>query len=259
MCVRPVKLPAFLPDDLRQLARFVPGRGWDAIEWKPMLKALRAVSWQTVSRRGVASLTRSVRQEVGDIEIVDSLGDAQRLDSIGRPAQRRRLGDDILRLYFAQWRIDAGLFMDLRTARFGVRDRALVYQPSGLWIRLRPEFRSGMLALYRSFYSSDEQAFDNALHEMGMLRPGLDASAQSELKALLHDHFGIDQSAQRFSIDRFKASFDELFAFFIAHDYKLHSDFVFVGFYLITLYLTLEQLGQAHDVRALCAQVLLDD
>jgi hypothetical protein len=31
---------------------------------------------------------------------------------------------------------------------------------------------------------------------------------------------------------------------------------VFVGFYLITLYLSLEQLDQPHDVRAICAAQL---
>jgi hypothetical protein len=115
-----------------------------------------------------------------------------------------------------------------------------------------------MVALYRSFYSDDDGAFDAALRQMGMLRPGLGKRAERELKALLQAHFGIDQRAQRFSIDRFKASFDELFEFFIEHDYKLGSDFVFVGFYLITLYLTLEQGGQAHDVRRICSEVLLD-
>ena len=70
-------------------------------------------------------------------------------------------------------------------------------------------------------------------------------------------NFGISQSRQRFAIDSFKASFDELFDFFLAHDYTLHSDFVWVGFYLITLYLTLEEGGQAHDVRAICEEVLL--
>ena len=224
-----------------------------------MLNALRTVSWQYVSRRGVASLARSVRHEVAGIDIVDSLIDTLRLDRVTNSAQRRQAGDDVLRLYFAQWRVEEGMFLDLRATRFGVRDGALAFQPSGLWIRLRPAFRTGMVALYRSFYSDDERAFDEALRQMGMLHPDLDSRAQADLKALLHGHFGIDQTAQRFSIDRFKASFDELFAFFIDHDYKLHSDFVFVGFYLITLYLTLEQLGQAHDVRAICADELLGD
>ena len=149
------------------------------------------------------------------------------------------------------------MFIDLRMARFGVDEAGLVFAPNGLWLELQPGFREGMLALYRSFYSSDERAFDSALRRMGMLQAGLEEGAVEELKQLLHRHFGIDQCAQRFSIDSFKASFDELFGFFVAHDYKLHSDFVYVGFYLITLYLTLEQLGQAHNVREICAQVLL--
>ena len=65
------------------------------------------------------------------------------------------------------------------------------------------------------------------------------------------------RAAQGFSIDAFKASFDDLFEFFIENDYKLHSDFVWVGFYLITLYLTLQQGGQAHDVRKICSEILL--
>jgi hypothetical protein len=126
-----------------------------------------------------------------------------------------------------------------------------------LWVTLRPDFRQGMLALYRSFYSAEEQAFDAALRQMGMLQDGLSPAAEKELKALLFQHFGIDQNAQRFSIDAFKASFDELFGFFVAHEYKLHSDFVWVGFYLITLYLTLEQGGSAHNTRKICAETLL--
>ena len=112
--------------------------------------------------------------------------------------------------------------------------------------------------MYRSFYSDDATAFEDALRQMGMLRPGLSAAAESELKELLHAHFGIEQRSQRFSIDAFKASFDQLFEFFVGNGYRLHSDFVFVGFYLITLYLTLEQGGQAHNVRDICSELLLE-
>lgn len=132
----------------------------------------------------------------------------------------------------------------------------MLYAPNGIWIRLQPRFRQGMLGLYRSFYSADEAAFDESLRQMGLLPDGLSDAAGSELKELLQAHFGIDQRAQRFSIDAFKDSFDELFGFFIANEYKLHSDFVWVGFYLITLYLTLEQGGQRHDVGSICSQVL---
>ena len=73
-----------------------------------------------------------------------------------------------------------------------------------------------------------------------------------ELRRLLRAHFGAETGAQRFSIAEFRDSFNALFDFFVEHDYRLRSDFVIVGFYLITLYLTLEALGQRHNVRELC-------
>ena len=251
------KLPGFIPEELRQLARFIPRTGWDVIDWKPMLGSMRTVSWRYVSRRGVEQLATRTRKVAGPIRLVVSPDDVTPLVDIGDKRRRRQSGDDILRLYFSQWLVAQGMFIDLRLARFGVDDTGLVFTPNGLWVQLRPDFREGMIALYRSFYSSDDDAFDKALRQMGMLRGDLSPAAEEELKALLFQHFGIDQRSQRFSIDAFKASFDELFAFFVSHQYKLHSDFVFVGFYLITLYLTLEQLGQSHNVRKICADVLL--
>jgi hypothetical protein len=252
-----VRLPGFIPEELRQLARFVPSRGWDAIEWKPLLGAMRTVSWRFVSGSGVRPLRRSLGEQLPALRIAADLDGHKPLAEVRAARERRRHGDRILELYFAQWLGDSGLFLDLRSARFGVADGELAYAPNGLWIELRPAFREGMVALYRSFYSGDDDALEAALLQMGMLRPDLSPAARSELKELLHAHFGIEQTAQRFAIDAFKASFDDLFEFFIANRYTLHSDFVFVGFYLITLYLNLEQGGQAHDVRRICSEVLL--
>jgi hypothetical protein len=253
------KLPGFIPQELRQLARFIPRSGWDVIDWKPMLGSMRTVSWRYVSRRGVNELTARIKAVAEPLRLVNSLDDTERLTDIDDSRRLRRSGDDILRLYFSQWLVPSGMFIDLRLARFGADDAGLLFNPNGLWIELRTDFREGMLALYRSFYSSDDSAFDKALRQMGMLHEDLSPTASEELKQLLYNHFGIDQRSQRFSIDSFKASFDELFSFFVSHDYKLHSDFVFVGFYLITLYLTLEQLGQSHNVRKICAEVLLPE
>ena len=251
-----MKLPGFVPEELRQLARFVPLRGWDAIEWKPLLGSMRSVSWRYVTGRGVDNLRRSAEGEISHIAWAADLQGAEPLADIEDAEQLRALGDDVLRLYFAQLLRNDGLFLDLRSGRFAVRGDTLVYAPNGLWLRLRPEFRAGMLALYRSFYSADDAAFDVALRRMGLLRAGLSADSESELKALLHAHFGIDQRAQHFSIETFKTSFDELFEFFIRNGYQLHSDFVWVGFYLITLYLNLQQGGQCHDVRSICFETL---
>jgi len=254
-----LKLPGFVPEELRQLLRFVPTRGWDALEWRPLLASLRALSWRYASGRGVTHLASALAPVVPRVDFAPAAREALALEDLTHGGQRRSVGDRILFLYFRQWLVDEGLFLDLRPARFRLEPPTLHFQPNGLWIRLLPEFREGMLALYRSFYSDDEAAFRDALRGMGMLQDGLDAGAEAELLALLASHFGLEQGAQRFSIDAFKASFDQLFAFFVDHEIRLHSDFVFVGFCLITLYLTLEQLGQAHDVRGICAEALLSE
>lgn len=253
-----MKLPGFIPEELRQLARFVPLSGWDAVEWMPLLSSMRSITWRYVSHTGVRQLRQATQRVVTEVDLVSKLSGTTRLTRVSDGSELQRLGDDLLRLYFSQWLVDEGLFIDLRIARFGTLNEKLAFAPNGLWIRLRPEFRLGMLALYRSFYSADDTAFEEALEQMGMLQPGMSDESRSELKALLHSHFGIEQHDQRFSIDTFKASFDDLFDFFIANDYKLHSDFVFVGFYLITLYLTLEQFGQSHNVREICSATLVE-
>ena len=252
-----MKIPGFLPNELRQLARFVPMRGWDAVEWKPLLGSMRSVSWRFVTGAGVRELRETSQAAIRCVTFASTLGNTEPLTSITDAPRLRALGDEILALYFSQWLVEEGLFLDLRPARFGASDDALVFAPNGLWIQLRPEFREGMRSLYESFYSDDDSAFDAALRQMGMLRDGMSASAESELKELLHSHFGVDQSAQRFSIDTFKASFDDLFEFFLDNNLRLHSDFVWVGFYLITLYLTLEHGGQEHDVHSICSDILL--
>lgn len=252
-----MNIPAFVPHDLRQLLRFVPSRGWDAIAWRPLLGSLRDLSVRYVTGEGVPALRRACEPVVPGVRLVPFVRRSRRLVAVEASEARRRAGDDLLRLYFGQWRVDEGLFIDLRAAHLGLDDDgALQFAPNGLWIRLRPEFRAGMIDLYRSFYRDDGDAFRQALRRMGLVAPGLSAPAEAALEGKLRDHFGLDQTAQRFSIDRFKASFDDLFEFFVAHDYTLHSDFVFVGFYLITLYLTLEGLGQAHDVRGICREML---
>lgn len=251
-----MKLPGFIPAELRELASFVPASGWDAVEWRPLLSAMRAMSLQLVTGRGVNRLGRITGEAIGGITLVRDLDESVPLDEVSTARRRKQLGNTLLAFYFGQWLVDDGLFLDLRPSRFAAAGNQLMYQPNGLWIQLRPEFRNGMLALYRSFYNADDAAFEAALRQMGMLRPELDDAASEELKGLLRKHFGMDQRAQVFRIEEFRASFDDLFRFFVAHDYKLHSDFVFVGFYLITLYLALETLGEPLDTRAICSRVL---
>lgn len=248
------RLPGFIPKDLRQLLTFVPTRGWDAIEWAPLLRQLRQISWQMARNKGVPELSDSAGQ-LTDALTLSSKAQGSALGELA-PRQRKAAGDAILRFYFAQWQNPKGLFLDLRAARFHMHEGQLQFRPSGLWVCLDERFRLGMLDLYRGFYTPDPVLLDAALYRLGFLREDLAPAQADRLRALLARHFGTQQRAQGFCIQDFKVSFDALFAFFIEHDYQLRSDFVMVGFYLITLYLALEELGQRHNVQKLCAMEL---
>lgn len=240
-----------LPDDLAQLIAFVPARGWDALEWRPLLAQLRRISVQLATRRGVRALTESTAGLTEAVSLVPADRDAKPLDALNS-RQRRAAGDAILSFYFAQWRNPDGLFLDLRPSRFAWKRGRAFFSPSGLYGQLSADFREGMADLYRGFYLPDEAMLEKALHRLGFLHDGLEQAEADTLRRLLREHFGASTTAQRFSIEEFRASFDALFDFFIDHDYRLPTDFVLVGFYLITLYLSLDRLGSRHDVRALC-------
>ena len=139
-----MKIPAFVPSDLRQLLRFVPTSGWDAIAWSPLLSSMREISTRYVTGRGTSKLRGIVGDAVPDIYMVPKLRGVTRLDGIDDAASLQAAGDHVLRLYFAQWLLDEGLFIDMRSVRFGLDDDGdLHFAPNGLWIRLRPEFREG--------------------------------------------------------------------------------------------------------------------
>ena len=253
-----MELPGFVPDDLRQLVRFVPTRGWDAVAWRPMLSSLRSLSWRYVSGRGVTRLSRELSPGLQEVELGVPPPDVPPLNALPMGLQRRAAGDRLLSLYFTQWLNPAGVFIDLRSTHFHFRDDRLWFTPNGLWFQVQPDFREGLVGLYRAFYSDDDKALDEALSRMGMLGPELSTEDAEHLKSLLRAHFGMESGAQRFSLDGFKVSFDALFDFFVDHGMTLHSDFVVLGFNLITLYMTLEGLGEAHDVRAISQSVLGD-
>ena len=140
-----MELPGFIPEELRQLARFVPARGWDAVEWRPMLASLRSVSWRFVSGTGVRALTRRTQAMLDRLVLAPPPREATALADLVHGAQRRSAGDRIL--YFRQWLVPDGLFLDLRPGRFWWSERELsTTSPTACGSELRPEFRLGIVA-----------------------------------------------------------------------------------------------------------------
>lgn len=59
-----------------------------------------------------------------------------------------------------------------------------------------------------------------------------------------------------FKINHFMRSFDSLFLFLRREKITLSEDFLFLGVMLLTLYLHLESLGGAYDVKAAFSRAL---
>lgn len=86
-----MKLPGFIPAELRELASFVPASGWDAVEWRPLLSAMRAMSVQMVTGRGVSRLSQTVDDAIDSVTLVRNLEAGEVLDRT-TPTSRRLRG-----------------------------------------------------------------------------------------------------------------------------------------------------------------------
>ena len=186
----------FLPQDLTQLISFVPTRGWDAVQWRPLLKELRRITLQLATRNGVAPLSRSAGALTKSFTLAPAGSGARNIDGLNS-RQRRAAGDALLRFFFAQWRNPEGLFLDLRPSRLHWERGRLHLGPSGLYARLDDDFRAGMVELYRGFYLPDDKLFDRALRDLGFLHPDLTRREAWELRELVRAHFGTTSTAQR--------------------------------------------------------------
>lgn len=155
-------------------------------------------------------------------------------------ADRKRLGEAVLRVYFHQLLTDAPTLLDLSGARFRAEEPVAWWAGPGhvVW---SASFQAAIRRLYAGFYLDDETEMNGGLEALGL------ASAA----ALFRRHFGDgDQTAVMFSVEHFVSSFHEVFMHCKERGIRLHSDFLPLGIYLATLYEHLEGLKVPLDVRS---------
>lgn len=168
-------------------------------------------------------------------------------------------GEAILELYFNQFLNPKGLVLDIRPIHFtkdNKESHQLNWDPNNTWYRFQDDFRQGLIKLYKGFYSNQDKLYTEGLYDLG-LATNLDDSKIKVLKSLFRSHFGEDQSSVCFKLDTFNESFAELFKFFMENDVKIKTDFIFLGVYLITLYMHLEKLGGHYNVSRIFTKVFL--
>lgn len=230
-------------------------------EFAPLLKcisphAFKVVDWQSVVAQS-PQLTRRVLQRLGVEDLKTSLEknlpkqlsfDISSPNSIA--AGGEGLGQVLLELYFRQIYNPAGIFLDLRPGTFFQKSEgAYIWTPNGLWIKWDESFRQGLLQIYEGYYGDNPDRLRAGLAQVGLTRADFSSEKIKEVETMLLSHIGGDTTSQKFEVSNFTRSFEQLFQFLLKNEIRLSGDFLYLGVYLAGLYLHLQKLGGAYDVR----------
>jgi hypothetical protein len=91
----------------------------------------------------------------------------------------------------------------------------------------------------------DFSLLERSAEKLGLVGKDFTNMQRTDLFQLLERHFGRGKSANIiFSLNDFIKSFDELFSFLKDNNIRISSDFVFLGAYLVTLYMSLDTVGE---------------
>ncbi|MCO4753394.1 MAG: hypothetical protein KC478_02875 [Bacteriovoracaceae bacterium] len=245
---------AFLPKFLKEVLTHIPTLAMKSMDWKGALKEIGPLA----ARMGKKHLDEDSFKTLEELNIQDISLTRESVNNnydLLSDAQKERVGEIVLQLYFSQLNNPEGLNLDLRAKHFEWINGPLLYSPSNVWFKLREDFRQGLLDLYRGFYHNDDELFDIGLKRIGLSK-NLTQQEDAQLKELFKKHFGPgDQDKVVFELEHFKESFYELFKFFMDHEVSLEKDFMFLGIYLVGLYMNLEKLSVAINVRKSFLQV----
>jgi len=225
--------------DWELLAAFVSPVFFEVIPTIGMARALARMSKDFRDEAAFKATIMQAQDKLG-IEVLDwrTKEKYPATTIIRSDAERKRRGEKVLEIYFAQLLRCESAVLDLRTAAFQIDNE---WAPKAIFYRWQPDFRSAMGQIYRGFYMGDERCFTS----------GLDALNLGHAAAIFKKHFGEGgQDSVQFRLHEFKKSFHAIFQSCKKNRTKLHPDFFALGVYLLCLYEHLETLAVPFDVRA---------
>lgn len=237
-----------LPKFIKEIVQHIPTLALKSMDWKSVFKEMGPLILKLGAKNLDPEKLATLKQI--NLEAVDFKKDLKSNISRLSPQEQKDFGQKILEIYFAQLKSQSGLNLDLRAKHFRFEDDKLFWAPNNLWLSFDSAFRLSLVNLYKGFYYENESLFSQSLAEIGLTK-NLNQEQSKVLIGLFHNHFGPgDQTCVKFKIEQFQESFYELFKFFMDNEVELSKDFIFLGIYLVTLYLNLEQLDCEFDVRA---------
>jgi hypothetical protein len=236
-----------LPKFLKDVFQHIPTLALKSVKWKIVFKEMGPL----IFRLKTKSLEESKKKTIQNLNIHNiELENKVHFNSKLSTSDKKKQGQLLLKLYFNQFKNPVGLNLDIRSQHFEYKDEKLKWSPNNCWHTFDNSFREALLELYSGFYHNDDEKFENALKKIGLTK-NLDLNKINELKILFKAHFGHDgQSIVKFSVSEFSESFYELFHYFVKNEVELSKDFIFLGIYLVTLYLHLEELDESFDVKS---------
>jgi hypothetical protein len=244
-----------LPKFLKDILQHIPTLALKSVNWTEVLKELGPM----LMRLGQPDLDPKHLQILGKLEIpnlhlVNNINVEPPIAQLPKEELVRR-GEVVLKLYFSQLKNPAGLNLDLRAKHFELKEDVLNWSPNNTWYQLSEDFRLALIQIYKGFYYKRENDFTEGLELIGLSKH-LNDKQKSELKSLFYKHFGPgEQESVKFDLIQFQNSFYELFHFFIENKVQLHKDFIFVGVYLVTLYMHLQELDVELNVRKVFLEI----
>lgn len=235
----------WLPGAFKDLLRHVPTILFEVVPWGALSKDVAILSKRLLTGEGHEQARRSLQ---------DVLPPGMKFRSHAStlpqtPEARRLLGGKILSLYFRQIQQTGPMFLDLRLQGFGVDANEVTWNPTSLWSEFSAGFTAGLSDLYGGFYGQDEERFLRGLASTGLTRDEWSAADKARMAELFRAHFGqaLDEP-MAFELEKFQASFQAVFNFLMEKKVKLTTDFLLLGVMLVTLYLSLEELGGDYPV-----------
>ncbi len=246
---------SLLPKFFKDVLQHIPTLALKSLNWTQVFKSMGPM----ILRMGNYPLDTKEREslislKISNINIVNTKDIPKALTFLTDEEKLKR-GQDILRIYFAQLQNPVGLNLDLRYKYFEQTSNGLYWSPNNVWYKLSDNFRVSLLNIYKGFYFKDNQLFRSALKDIGLSK-NLNTEKTKELEQLFNDHFGPgEQELVKFKLNDFSESFYELFHFFVENEVELDKDFIFLGIYLVTLYMHLEELDMEFNVREAFNQV----
>lgn len=255
--------PAIIQDIIKNLPQVI----FDLISWKEFMQQSALLSKRLLIDHESDTL-REIKQKLKVI-LPNDIYMASEFDvQIGLTEKLGiKEGEKILHLYFLQIMNCEKYFLDFRSNLFclkklddnlGANDNKFkfVFRPNHLWGEFDPHFGQGIRQVYQGYFDKNEKLFTEGLLLCRLIGEDFSEEQINDVRDVFIKHFssGITEKVS-FDLEKFKESFSAIFQVLLKHKIKIDKNFLYLGISLVTLYMTLSQIGGSYDVAKIFKQV----